>query len=295
MSYPGYERWKGYYISAYGIAVKHGFEGTEEEWLETLKGLPGEQGLQGIPGPQGPKGDAGAPGSDGAKGEPGEPGAAAGFGRPVITVDGETGTPSATVTASGPDTAKVFSFAFHHVKGEKGDAGEPGPKGDTGTGLDIRGTYETLQALEAAVTQPGQGDMYNVGASAPYTIYMWDNGQNSWISQGQLQGAPGEPGTAAGFGTPVITGDGETGTPSATVTASGPDTEKIFSFAFHNLKGAPGAPGSDGAQGADGAPGVGITSVTLTGGNHAPGTYDTYTVNYSDGSTDTFHIYNGAD
>lgn len=70
MSYPGYERWKGYYISAYGIAVKHGFEGTEEEWLETLKGLPGEQGLQGIPGPQGPKGDAGAPGSDGAKGEP---------------------------------------------------------------------------------------------------------------------------------------------------------------------------------------------------------------------------------
>ena len=295
MSYPGYERWKGYYISAYGIAVKHGFEGTEEEWLETLKGLPGEQGLQGIPGPQGPKGDAGAPGSDGAKGEPGEPGAAAGFGRPVITVDGETGTPSATVTASGPDTAKVFSFAFHHVKGEKGDAGEPGPKGDTGTGLDIRGTYETLQALEAAVTQPGQGDMYNVGASAPYTIYMWDNGQNSWISQGQLQGAPGEPGTAAGFGTPVITVDGETGTPSATVTASGPDTEKIFSFAFHNLKGAPGAPGSDGAQGADGAPGVGITSVTLTGGNHAPGTYDTYTVNYSDGSTDTFQIYNGAD
>ena len=295
MSYPGYERWKGYYISAYGIAVKHGFEGTEEEWLETLKGLPGEQGLQGIPGPQGPKGDAGAPGSDGAKGEPGEPGAAAGFGTPVITVDGETGTPSATVTASGPDTAKVFSFAFHHVKGEKGDAGEPGPKGDTGTGLDIRGTYETLQALEAAVTQPGQGDMYNVGASAPYTIYMWDNGQNSWISQGQLQGAPGEPGTAAGFGTPVITVDGETGTPSATVTASGPDPEKIFSFAFHNLKGAPGAPGSDGAQGADGAPGVGITSVTLTGGNHAPGTYDTYTVNYSDGSTDTFQIYNGAD
>ena len=29
---------KGYYLSAYGIAVKHGFEGTEEEWLLTLKG-----------------------------------------------------------------------------------------------------------------------------------------------------------------------------------------------------------------------------------------------------------------
>ena len=30
--------WHGYYISAYGLAVKHGFSGTEEEWLETLKG-----------------------------------------------------------------------------------------------------------------------------------------------------------------------------------------------------------------------------------------------------------------
>lgn len=28
---------EGYYISAYGIAVKNGFNGTEEEWLETLK------------------------------------------------------------------------------------------------------------------------------------------------------------------------------------------------------------------------------------------------------------------
>lgn len=27
-----------YYISAYGLAVKHGFSGTEKEWLESLKG-----------------------------------------------------------------------------------------------------------------------------------------------------------------------------------------------------------------------------------------------------------------
>ena len=30
-----------YAISAYGIAVKHGFTGTEEEWLKTLQGVPG--------------------------------------------------------------------------------------------------------------------------------------------------------------------------------------------------------------------------------------------------------------
>ena len=34
--------WRGYYITAYGIAVKHGFEGTEEEWLKSLKGDGGE-------------------------------------------------------------------------------------------------------------------------------------------------------------------------------------------------------------------------------------------------------------
>ena len=34
--------WRGYYITAYGIAVKHGFTGTEEEWLASLKGDGGE-------------------------------------------------------------------------------------------------------------------------------------------------------------------------------------------------------------------------------------------------------------
>ena len=34
----GLDGWRGYYISAYGLAVKHGYEGTEEEWLETLRG-----------------------------------------------------------------------------------------------------------------------------------------------------------------------------------------------------------------------------------------------------------------
>lgn len=32
-------------ISAYAIAVKNGFEGTEEEWLASLKGEPGDPGV----------------------------------------------------------------------------------------------------------------------------------------------------------------------------------------------------------------------------------------------------------
>lgn len=33
--------------SAYEIAVEHGFEGTEEEWLESLKGEKGDPGPPG--------------------------------------------------------------------------------------------------------------------------------------------------------------------------------------------------------------------------------------------------------
>lgn len=74
----------------------------------------------------------------GDKGEQGDPGAAgptgpaAGFGVPTVTVDNTVGTPSATVTAEGEDTAKIFNFAFTGIKGEKGDRGEAGPAGDKG-------------------------------------------------------------------------------------------------------------------------------------------------------------------
>lgn len=42
-----------YYLTAYGIAVKHGYSGTEEEWLLSLKGEKGDKGDKGDPGPVG--------------------------------------------------------------------------------------------------------------------------------------------------------------------------------------------------------------------------------------------------
>ena len=74
---------------------------------------------------------------------------------------------------------------------------ERGQRGETGHGLEIRGTFATLEALRAAVTNAEQGHMYNVGTSAPYSIYMWD--ATRWAYQGELQGA-----TGAHY-TPIIT------------------------------------------------------------------------------------------
>lgn len=84
--------------SAYNLAVKNGFEGTEDEWLLSLRG---EQGIPGEKGEQGEKGDRGI------QGEKGEPFVYEDF------------TPEQLATLRGE-------------KGEKGDKGDTGEKGEQG-------------------------------------------------------------------------------------------------------------------------------------------------------------------
>ena len=50
-------------LSAYEVAVENGFEGTEVEWLESLKGDDGEPGPTGATGPQGATGPTGPAGT----------------------------------------------------------------------------------------------------------------------------------------------------------------------------------------------------------------------------------------
>ena len=66
---------------------------------------------------------------EGPAGQNGADGAAAGFGQPTATVDENTGTPSVEITASGPDTAKIFSFKFKNLKGATGPTGPAGKDG----------------------------------------------------------------------------------------------------------------------------------------------------------------------
>ena len=150
-------------------------QGTKFEFVFTIpkgdRGPQGPQGIQGEVGPQGPQGIQGEVGPQGIQGEVGPQGPQG--------IQGETG-------PQGP-------------QGEKGDTGPQGPqgeKGDTGPQgkpFAIMGSaYSTLEELQETVTDPEIGDMYNVGVSAPYTIYRWTG--TEWESQGQLEGPQGPQG-----------------------------------------------------------------------------------------------------
>lgn len=223
---------------------------------------------------KGEKGDKGDKGDQGVKGDAG---VAAGFGTPVINVKttGAT-TPTATVVASGTDTAKVFTFTFNDIKGNKGDKGEKGdqgaqgeigpqgPKGEkglkgekgdtgaTGKGLQISGgPYRDITALKAAVPDPVKGDIYLVGSVQPYELY--EHNGTSWVNLGQLQGAKGDAGPQGPQGEKGDTGsagaDGATFTPSVSETGviSWSNNKGLINPTNRNIKGPKGDQGETGA------------------------------------------------
>ena len=111
----------GYYISAYAIAVKHGYSGTEEEWLESLRGRDGTVGFEALTPEQ----------KEELRGEKGAAGKAASIGIGTITT-GLAGS-SADVTNSGSETDAVLDFTI--PRGATGASG-------SGTGDMLAATYD---------------------------------------------------------------------------------------------------------------------------------------------------------
>lgn len=194
--------------------------------------LKGSQGDMGIRGPQGAAGKNGQDGTvtfdelteaqqTSLKGQKGDSATIA-LG---TYATGEPGT-EVVITNTGTPSAAVFNFVV-----PRGNTGPQGPKGDTGKGLTILGTYATVEALRAAVPSAQQGDVYNVGAAAPYEIYMWDNAAGDFVNQGGLQGANG-----AVF-TPSVAADG---------TLSWTNNGGLDNPVAVNIKGPKGEPGTNG-------------------------------------------------
>ena len=85
--------------SAYQIAVEHGYEGTEEEWLLSLKGEKGDKGDKGEQGAKGDKGDKGDTGEQGEKGDKGDKGERGEQGiQGIAGADGQDGADGVTFT-----------------------------------------------------------------------------------------------------------------------------------------------------------------------------------------------------
>lgn len=203
-------------LSAYQVAVQHGFEGTEDEWLISLKGEKGETGPKGDKGDTGEKGATGERGPQGLQGERG--------------LQGDTGE-KGEQGIQGPVGPKgeQGEQGIQGIQGPQGEPGPQGPKGDTGSGLNIKGKLDS----ESQLPQEGvSGDAWLI--SGNLYVYVGENGNiesnPKWSNVGSIQGPAGPQGP--------VGSKGEQGEP-------GPKGEP----------GADGAPGAQGPKGDPGQKG----------------------------------------
>ena len=250
---------RGYYLSAYGIAVNHGFEGDEAQWLESLKGETGADGKgfvlagyydtftqleQSVPAPQ--AGDAYGVGTQAPY--------------TVYIYDGAGGGWVDNGTLQGP----------------KGDTGDTGPQGETGpqgiqgvqgpAGAAATITVGTVSTggpgTAATVTNSGttsaavfnfqipQGPKGDMGEQGPQGVKgdTGDAGPQGETGPQGIQGVQGPAGAAATITVGTVTTGGP-GT-DATVTNSGTTSAAVFNFQIpQGQKGDTGDAGPQGPKG----------------------------------------------
>lgn len=167
-----------------------------------------------------------------------------------------------------------------NIKGAKGE------KGDPGTGIKIKGKYDSLSALQAAHPKADEGDAYMAGTN----LYVWNG--SAWIDCGNIQGPKGEKGDT---GLQGVQGEkGERGPQGATGPQgakgdkgdkgdTGPQGPQGIQGerglqgpqGLQGATGETGATGPQGAQGVQGLQGPAGSAATITIGSvttSAPGT-----------------------
>ena len=283
--------------SAYQIWLDLGNHGTEQGFIDSLKGPKGDNGdpgVQGIQGPQGvpgKQGTQGIQGPQGPKGDPGKPFVIDKVYASVTAMEADTNLAAGSFTlissnVEDPDNAKLYYFdgKSHNLLGDlSGSQGIQGPKGDQG----IQGK-QGPQGIQGPQGEQGpqgiQGPKGDTGERGPQGP-QGEPGERG--PQGE-QGPKGEPGPAGADGkdgakgdtgpqgpagangiTPTIgdngnwfLGDTDTGKPSRGV--QGP----IGETGPQGIQGPAGETGPQGEQGPQGLPGpVGATGPQGPKGN----------------------------
>lgn len=208
-------------LSAYQVAVQHGFKGTEDEWLISLKGEKGETGPKGDKGDTGEKGATGERGPQGLQGERGLQG-----------VQGEKGEQG----IQGPVGPKgeQGEQGIQGIQGPQGEPGPQGPKGDTGSGLNIKGELDS----ESQLPQEGvSGDAWLIAGNL--YVFVGENGNvesnPKWSNVGSIQGPAGPQGPVGPKGEqgePGPKGDpgekGEKGDPGSDASVTKQNVEAVL-------------------------------------------------------------------
>lgn len=217
------------------------------------------RGPQGPQGPQGPMGPMGAQGPQGPQGIPGATGATGATGpQGPVGPQGATG----ATGPQGPAGPQGETGATGAV-GPQGPAGPQGATGATGPAGEAAGFGTPIAT--ATELPAGSAPTVTITASGPSTaqIFTFDFGipagaTGATGATGDT-GPAGADGAAAGFGDPTaaITELAIGAEPTVAVTASGPDTAKVFDFQF----GLPADPVSDSMYADGGTQSVATTAI----------------------------------
>ena len=162
-------------------------------------------------------------------------------------------------TLTWTNKAGLANPAAVNVKGAKGE------KGDPGTGITIKGKYDSLSALQAAHPKADEGDAYMAGTN----LYVWNG--SAWIDCGNVQGPKGDKGDTGSKGDAFTYADF---TQEQLASLKGPKGDKGDTGA-KGAAGAQGPQGPQGVQGLQGLQGPAGNAATITIGSvttSAPGT-----------------------